>query len=75
MFTYDQYPKDRRRHLRITNVVEFPFAAVRLRMSEARRFREVGRATAIIRRLPRVAQNAFVNFTRRSSAATFFWWP
>jgi transposase-like protein len=35
MLTYHQVPKEHWRHLRTTNVVESPFAAVRLRTSAA----------------------------------------
>ena len=56
MLTYDQFPKEHWRHLRTTNVVESPFAAVRLRSSAAKRFKKVERATAIIWRLRCVAE-------------------
>lgn len=59
MLTYYQFPKEHWRHLRTTNVVESPFAAVRLRTSAAKRFKKVERATAIIWRLLRVAEQRF----------------
>ena len=59
MLTYYQLPKEHWRHLRTTNLVEFPFAAVRLRTSAAKRFKMVERATAIIWRLLRVAERRF----------------
>ena len=59
MLTYYQFPKAHWRHLRTTNVVESPFAAVRLRTSAAKRFKKVERATAIIWRLLRVAEKRF----------------
>lgn len=59
MLTYYQFPKEHWRHLRTTNVVESPFAAVRLRTSAAKRFKKVERATAIIWRLLRVAEKRF----------------
>ena len=59
MLTYDQSPKEHRRHLRTTNVVESPFAAVRLRTSAAKRFKNVVRATAMIWRLLHVAEKRF----------------
>ena len=59
MLTYYQFPKDHWRHLRTTNVVESPFAAVRLRTSAAKRFQKVERATAIIWRLLLVAEQRF----------------
>ena len=59
MLTYDQFPKAHWRHLRTTNVVKSPFAAVRLRTSAAKRFKKVKRATVIIWRLLRVAEQRF----------------
>jgi putative transposase len=59
MLTYYQFPKEHWRHLRTTNVVESPFAAVRLRTSAAKRVKKVDRATAIIWRLLRVAEKRF----------------
>ena len=57
--TYYQFPKEHWRHLRTTNIVESPFAAVRLRTSAAKRFKKVERAEAIIWRLLRVAEQRF----------------
>ncbi len=59
MLTYHQFPKEHWRHLRTTNVVESPFAPVRLRTSAAKRFKKVERATAIIWRLLLVAEQRF----------------
>jgi transposase-like protein len=59
MLTYYQFPKEHWRHLRTTNVVESPFAAVRLRTSAAKRFKKVERAEAMIWRLLRVAEQRF----------------
>ncbi|MFN9202699.1 MAG: IS256 family transposase [Gemmatimonas sp.] len=59
MLTYYQFPKEHWRHLRTTNVVESPFAAVRLRTTAAKRFKKVERATAIIWRLLQVAEKRF----------------
>lgn len=39
MLTYYAFPKQHWRHLRTTNVVESPFAAVRLRTSAAKRLK------------------------------------
>ena len=57
--TYYQFPKEHWRHLRTTNVVESPFAAVRLRTSAAKRFKNVERAAAMIWRRLRVAEPRF----------------
>ena len=46
-------------HLRTTNVVESPFAAVRLRTSAAKRFKRVESATALIWKLLLVAEKRF----------------
>ena len=59
MITYYDFPQDHWRHLRTTNVVESPFAAVRLRTSAAKRFKKVENATAIIWRLLLVAESRF----------------
>jgi transposase-like protein len=59
MLTYYQFPKEHWRHLRTTNVVESPFAAVRLRTSAAKRFKKVERAEAMIWRRLRVAEQRF----------------
>lgn len=59
MRTYHQFSKEHWRHLRTTNVVESPFAAVRLRTTAAKRFKKVERATAIIWRLLQVAEKRF----------------
>ena len=53
------FPEAHWRHLRTTNVVESPFAAVRLRTAAGKRYRKVANATALIWRLLMVAQRAF----------------
>lgn len=55
---YD-FPQEHWQHLRTTNVVESPFASVRLRTDAARRFKKVANATALIWRLLRVAESRF----------------
>jgi len=59
MVTYYDFPKAHWRHLRTTNVVESPFAAVRLRTSAAKCFKKVEHATSIIWRLLLVAESRF----------------
>jgi putative transposase len=54
-----QFPKDHWKHLRTTNVVESPFAAVRLRTAAAKRFKKVENATAIIWKTLLVAEQRF----------------
>jgi len=46
--TFYTFPKDHWKHLRTTNVVESPFAVVRLRTAAAKRFKKVENATAVI---------------------------
>jgi len=53
------FPKEHWKHLRTSNVVESPFAAVRLRTTAAKRFKKVENATALIWRLLRVAEGRF----------------
>lgn len=55
---YD-FPEPHWRHLRTSNVVESPFAAVRLRTTAAKRFRQVANATALIWRVLMVAEQRF----------------
>ena len=65
--TFYQFPRSTGRPLRTTNVVESPFAAVRLRTTAAKRFKKVDRATAIIWKLLQVAEATF----RRLNAPEF----
>jgi transposase-like protein len=53
------FPKEHWKHLRTTNVVESPFAAVRLRTAAAKRFKKVDNATAIIWKTLLVAEQSF----------------
>ena len=55
---YD-FPEKHWTHLRTTNVVESPFASVRLRTSVAKRFKRVEGATALIWKLLMVAETRF----------------
>ncbi len=48
LVAYYAFPQEHWKHLRTTNVVESPFAAVRLRTSAAKRFKKVDSATALI---------------------------
>src|SRR5207245_9827964 len=57
--TYYDFPKEHWKHLRTTNVVESPFAAVRLRTDAAKRFKKVENATAMIWRLLTLAESRF----------------
>ena len=59
MVTFYDYPKEHWRHLRTTNPVESPFAAVRLRTDAARRYKRVDRAIAVIWKMLMVAEKRF----------------
>ena len=59
MVTFYDFPEAHWKHLRTTNVVESPFAAVRLRTSAAKRFKKVESATALIWKLLTVAEKRF----------------
>ncbi len=59
MVTFFKYPKDHWVHLRTTNIVESPFAAVRLRTSAAKRCKRVDNACALIWKLLCVAEKTF----------------
>jgi putative transposase len=48
MIAYYAFPQEHWRHLRTTNIIESPFAAVRLRTTAAKRFKKVENATALI---------------------------
>ena len=55
----NDFPEAHWKHLRTTNVVESPFASVRLRTSAAKRFKRVDSATALIWKLLTVAEKRF----------------
>jgi putative transposase len=64
MVTFYSFPKEHWSHLRTTNPIESPFAALRLRTAAAKRFKKVTNATAVIWKLLLVAEKSF----RRLSA-------
>jgi transposase-like protein len=59
LVTFYQFPREHWRHLRTTNVVESPFAAVRLRTTAAKRFKKADAATAMIWKVLQVAETTF----------------
>ena len=59
MVAFYDFPEPHWKHLRTTNVVESPFASVRLRTSAAKRFQRVESATALIWKLLTVAEKRF----------------
>ena len=56
---YYALPKEHWVHLRTTNIVESPFASVRLRTAAAKRYKRVDGATAMIWKLLMVAEQTF----------------
>jgi putative transposase len=59
MVTYYAYPQEHWKHLRTTNIIESPFAAVRPRTTVAKRFKRVENACALIWKLLCVAEKTF----------------
>ncbi len=59
MVTFYNYPKQQWQHLRTTNPVESPFAALRLRTDAAKRFKKVENAQAVIWKMLLVAEKRF----------------
>jgi transposase-like protein len=57
--TFYAFPQEHWRHLRTTNVVESPFAVVRLRTGAAKRYKKVANATAVIWKTLLVAEKGF----------------
>jgi putative transposase len=59
MLTFYCFPKEHWHHIRTTNVVESPFASLRIRTDAAKRFKKVENATAMIWKTMLVAQKRF----------------
>jgi putative transposase len=59
MMTFYQFPPEHWKHLRTTNIVESPFAALRLRTDAAKRFRKAENATAVIWKMLLLAEKRF----------------
>lgn len=59
LVTFYQFPRAHWRHLRTTNVVESPFAAIRLRTTAAKRYKRVESGTTLIWKLLQVAEQTF----------------
>jgi putative transposase len=59
LVTFYQFPREHWPHLRTMNVVESPFATVRLRTTAAKRFKKVENATALIWKILQVAESTF----------------
>lgn len=59
MVTFYRFPKEHWKHLRTSNVVESPFASVRLRTAAGKRYKKVANATALIWKVLMVAESRF----------------
>lgn len=59
LVAYYAFPQAHWKHLRTTNIIESPFAAVRLRTSAAKRFKTVENATALIWKTLLVVEHHF----------------
>ena len=59
MVAFFGFPKDHWQHLRTTNPVESPFAALRLRTNAAKRFKRADNATCVVWKMLTIAQSRF----------------
>jgi len=59
LVTFYEFLKAHWKHLRTTNPVESPFAAVRLRTAAATRYKKVDNATAVIWKTLLIAEKTF----------------
>lgn len=59
MVAFYNFPREHWQHLRTTNPVESPFAALRLRTDAAKRYKRVDRATAVIWKMLMIAEQRF----------------
>ncbi len=59
MIAFYRFPKAHWKHLRTSNPVESPFAALRLRTNAAKRFKKVENATAVIWKMLLIAEKRF----------------
>lgn len=59
MVAFFRFPKEHWKHLRTTNPVESPFAAVRLRTAAGKRYKKVASASALIWKVLMVAEKSF----------------
>jgi transposase-like protein len=64
LVAFYSFPKEHWKHLRTTNPVESPFAAVRLRTNAGKRYKKVANATALIWRVLLVAEKSFRRLDR-----------
>jgi transposase-like protein len=59
MVAFYGFPKEHWTHLRTTNPIESPFAALRLRTNAAKRFKKVENATAVMWKMLLIAESRF----------------
>ena len=59
MVAHYSLPQEHWKHLRTSNIIESPFASIRLRTATAERYKKVEGATAMIWSLLMVAQQTF----------------
>jgi putative transposase len=59
MVTFYRFPREHWKHLRTTNVVESPFAALRLRTDAAKRYKKAENAAAVIWKMLLLAERMF----------------
>ena len=59
MVTFYRFPREHWKHLRTTNVVESPFAALRLRTDAAKRYKKAENATAVIWKMLLLSERRF----------------
>ena len=71
MVTFYDFPKEHWGHLRTTNPVESPFAALRLRTDVAKRYKRVDRAIAVIWKMLMVAEQRFRRLKAPELTAAF----
>jgi putative transposase len=59
MVTFYRYPAQHWKHIRTSNIVESPFATLRLRTDAAKRYKKVENATGVIWKMLLVAEKSF----------------
>jgi putative transposase len=72
MVAFYDFPREHWRHLRTTNVIESPFAALRLRTDASKRFKKTENATAMIWRLLLLAERRFRKLFAKHLAADVY---
>jgi transposase-like protein len=72
MVAFYDFPREHWRHLRTTNVIESPFALVRLRTDASKRFKKTENATAMIWRLLLLAERRFRKLFAKHLAADVY---